>query len=301
MSESVLATALAFARHGYAAFPVNWPVESGGRLVCSCGGESRGRPCGTSAAKHPYGKLALRGLLSATTEPGIIKNWFGYAAPEANIGVVTDRLVVLDVDPRHGGDESLQALEREHGEPPTWRVLTGGGGEHVLFACPDGVVIASFAAEQTNDPPLGRGIDVRARDGYIVAPPSRHISGRAYTWSVDHHPKDVSLALAPDWLITRLTVQAAANSSADRPAEPIPSDVWSQLTRQPISEYRDFAAAKIAGHLFRHSCDYQLVLGMLHAWNSAWCQPPLGYHELNRIVERIADREAARIEREFAR
>jgi Bifunctional DNA primase/polymerase, N-terminal/Primase C terminal 1 (PriCT-1) len=302
MSESILATALAFARHGYAAFPVNWPVESGGRLVCSCGGESRGRPC-TSAAKHPYGKLAPRGLRSATTESGIIKKWFGYDAPEANLGVVTDRLVVLDIDPRHGGDESLQALEREHGEmPPTWRALTGGGGEHVLFACPDGVAIASFAAEQTNDPPLGRGIDVRARDGYIVAPPSRHILGRAYTWPADHHPKDVPLALAPDWLITRLTAQATADSSAaDRSAEPIPSDVWSQLTRQPISEYRDFAAAKIAGHLFRHNCDYQLVLGMLHAWNSAWCSPPLGYHELNRIVARIANREAARIEREFAR
>ncbi len=61
------------------------------------------------------------------------------------------------------------------------------------------------------------------------------------------------------------------------------------------------AAAKIAGHFFRHSCDYQLVLGMLHAWNSAWCKPPLGYHELERTVGRIAAREAERIEREIAR
>ena len=60
------------------------------------------------------------------------------------------------------------------------------------------------------------------------------------------------------------------------------------------------AAARIAGHFFGHSCDYALVLGMLHVWNSAWCKPPLGYHELERIVGRIAAREAARIEREFA-
>jgi hypothetical protein len=81
--------------------------------------------------------------------------------------------------------------------------------------------------------------------------------------------------------------------------DPIPSDVWSQLTRQPIIEYRDMAAARIAGHLFRHSCDSQLVVGMLHAWNSAWCKPPLGYHELNRIIERVAVREAARIEQQL--
>ena len=66
------------------------------------------------------------------------------------------------------------------------------------------------------------------------------------------------------------------------------------------SSLRDYTA-RIAGHLFRHSCDYQLVLGMLHAWNSAWCKPPLGYRELNRIIDRIANREAARIEGELER
>ena len=205
------------------------------------------------------------------------------ASTQANLGLVTDRLVVLDIDPRHAGDDSFEALIREHGDlPPTWRVLTGGGGEHVLFACPEGVDIRSLAAEAMNDPPLGRGIDIRARGGYIVAPPSRHISGRQYGWSVDHHPRDVKLAPAPNWLIGRLAVRKTTSASSDdRPAEPVSSDVWSQLTRKPITEYRDMAAAKIAGHFFRHSCDYQLVLGMMHAWNSAWCQPPLGYRELN--------------------
>ncbi len=300
MIEPVLPTALAFARHGHAVFPVNWPVERGGKLVCSCGSDSRGRPCGRNAAKHPYGKLAPNGLLSATTDSGIIKHWFGYAAPQANLGMTTDRLVVIDIDPRHGGDESFHALEREHGEMPvTWRVLTGGGGEHVLFACPDGVEVSSFAAEHMDHPPLGPGIDVRARGGYIVAPPSRHISGRPYAWSVDHHPQEVRLAPAPECLIALLAARRPTPS--DGAAEPTPSDVWSQLTRQPITEYCDMAAAKIAGHFFRHNCDYALVLSMLHAWNSAWCKPPLGYHELNRIIARIATREAARIERELAR
>jgi hypothetical protein len=306
MSDTLLPTALAFARHGHAVFPVTWPVpDRNGRLVCSCGSDGRGRPC-TSAAKHPFGKLAPNGLCSATDNPALIQSWFQRQAPEANLGVVTERLVVIDIDPRHGGGESFHALEREHGEtPPTWRALTGGGGEHVLFACPDGVEIASLAAEHfkpPNEPPLGRGIDIRARRGYIVAPPSRHISGRLYCWSVDHHPGNVPIAIAPDWIIDRLV---AKRPSSDEPSaantEPAPSDLWSRLTRQPISEYRDMAAARIAGHFFRHNCDYTLVLGMLQAWNSAWCKPPLGYFELKSVVDRIADREADRIERELRR
>jgi hypothetical protein len=54
-----------------------------------------------------------------------------------------------------------------------------------------------------------------------------------------------------------------------------------------------------AGHLFRHGCDYELAVGLLHAWNSAWCSPPLGYRELNKIITRTANKEADRIEREL--
>jgi Bifunctional DNA primase/polymerase, N-terminal/Primase C terminal 1 (PriCT-1) len=298
MSDPVVATALAFARHGHAVFPIWWPTERNGRLVCSC---RRGADCGRDSAKHPHGPSAPNGLLSASTEPWQIKLWW-HRAPLASLGVRTDKLVVVDIDPRHGGDESFAALEREHGEmPPTWRVLTGGGGEHIIFACPDGIEARNVVAEQIPDPPLGKGVDVRGRHGYIVAPPSMHISGRPYAWSVDHHPADVALAPAPDWLITRLTASRAAGAvgAPAGPIEPIPSDVWSQLTRQSITEYRDMAAAKIAGHLFRHSCDSQLIVGLLHAWNSGWCRPPLGPDELNRIIERVAAREAVRIEQQL--
>jgi hypothetical protein len=64
-SPSTLAYALAFARHGYAVFPVTWPIEHRGRLVCSCGSDSRGKPC-TAPAKHPFVKLAPNGVHSST-------------------------------------------------------------------------------------------------------------------------------------------------------------------------------------------------------------------------------------------
>jgi Bifunctional DNA primase/polymerase, N-terminal len=296
---SALPSALAFARHGHAVFPVNWPVDHDGKLLCSCGSDARGRPCGRNAAKHPYGKLAPRGLLSATTDAGIIKHWWGYAAPDANLGVVTDRLVVVDIDPRHDGDESFAALIREHGElPPTWRVLTGGGGEHALFVAPDGAEIASFTAQTMDSPPLGSGIDVRARGGYIVAPPSRHISGREYAWSVDHHPKNVALAPAPQWLIERLTVsnKAAPTDGADQ-HEPLSPAEWVKRL-QPASEYPDDVACAIVGHLLAFGCQYQVVLGIMRPWAR---ESGLDQQKLEEIVDRIARKEAAKRRKRLAR
>jgi Bifunctional DNA primase/polymerase, N-terminal len=119
--------ALAFARHGLAVFPAWWPQERNKRLVCSC---RKGADC-SAAAKHPYGPLAPNGLLSASAVADKIRDWFGQV-PHANLGLVTDRLIVLDIDPRHDGDISLRTLENEYAPlPGTWRALTGGGGEHV--------------------------------------------------------------------------------------------------------------------------------------------------------------------------
>jgi Bifunctional DNA primase/polymerase, N-terminal len=280
---SVLPSARAFARRGFAVFPAHWPISHRGRLICSCGRDRRGMPC-TKPAKHPFGRLCPNGVYDATTDEDQIRELFR-EAPQANLGVHADGLIVVDTDPRDGGDESIRALEREHGEfPATWQSLTGSGGDHRLFTCPAGVEVKNVVAKQMDNPPLGPGIDIRTRGGYFIAPPSRHISGRSYAWSVDHHPQDVPLAPAPDWLIARLTTRTAATPSG-APAEPI---VWAQLTRQPITAYHDMADAKIAGHLLRRWVDPYLVAGLLHAWNRTYAVPPLPDDELRRILDRVA-------------
>jgi hypothetical protein len=292
MTDTALLNGLAWVGHGHGVLPLWWPVTHNGQTVCCCG-----RLCGKQAAKHPHHLLVPHGHLDATLDPDMVKRWFGLCVPGANLGVATERLVVIDIDPRDGGDESLQALEREHGELPlTWRSLTGSGGEHIIFAASDGIDVVNVVAKQMTDPPLGPGIDVRARGGYIVAPPSRHISGGVYCWSVDHHPRDVPLALAPDWLVERLTARSTNGGKGHDPVE------WAARKAMKVSEYRDVAVRSIAGKLLRAiSLDPDFVLTLVLDWNACHCDPPLPDDEVEKIFNYVCEREAKRLEARHAR
>ena len=59
---------------------------------------------------------------------------------------------------------------------------------------------------------LGKGLDIRTTGGYVVAPPSIHISGKAYSWL--ESPEDAPLAPAPTWLIDKLKPQPPAQPFA---------------------------------------------------------------------------------------
>ena len=116
--------------------------------------------------------------------------------PQANLAVVTGRIsgiVVVDIDPRHGGAESLAMMEARHGAlPETVESVTGGGGRHVYFAYP--------GREVRNRVGLAPGIDMRGDGGCIIVPPSVHPSGKRYRWKPGHAPGQLKLAPLPVWL-----------------------------------------------------------------------------------------------------
>ena len=237
-----------------------------------------------SPAKHP---LTAHGVHDATADLNILNNWW-MRHPEANEGIATGRcsgLIAVDVDPRHGGDDTLRHLEREHGDlPPTWRFLTGGGGEHILFRHPGGRVGCSNGQ-------IGPGIDVKADGGYIVGPGSVHISGGRYEISADHHPDDVPLAALPDWLL--MVVRR------DHRKRATPPDEWRRLVADGATEgQRNDSIASLAGHLLRKCVDPHVALELLRAWNDARCRPPLPDAEVVATVESIAQREIERRRRD---
>jgi hypothetical protein len=67
-------------------------------------------PC-RNRSKEP---ALARGFYSATTNPATLRRWFGGSA-EYNIAIrtgVASRIMVLDIDERHGGYDGLRNLHR---------------------------------------------------------------------------------------------------------------------------------------------------------------------------------------------
>ncbi len=132
--------------------------------------------------------------LCVSTVPALIRRWWA-RWPDAGVAVRTGAesgLVVVDVDRHSGGFTSLGQLQRCYGRlPPTPVTFTGGGGRHYWFRHP-GRSVAN------NTGRLGAGIDIRGDGGYVMAPPTKHISSRRYEW-VAQPP----LAPLPDWVLER--------------------------------------------------------------------------------------------------
>lgn len=135
------------------------------------------------------GKLPLtqHGAHDATTDESKIREWWG-KWPTANIGITLTGLVVVDIDPRNGGE--LHSLPQKL--PETCFAQTGGGGFHFLYRAAEGVRYNAHPAP---------GIDVKTGFGaYIVVEPSIHESGRKYGWLDESEPWDVKPSPAPEWL-----------------------------------------------------------------------------------------------------
>ena len=175
---NMLKAALGYAAKGWSVLPCWGPIhDPDGKFVgCGCKKASCDKP-----GKHPHGFLVPRGQMQATTDEAIIRKWFS-GNHRLNIGILcsTSGLCTVDIDPRNGGYLTLEMLEAQHGKISSdVHQLTGGGGEHFVFSNPYGV----------NGLPnqLGPGVDVKA-NGYFIAWPSIHQSGRMYEWEASSDP-----------------------------------------------------------------------------------------------------------------
>jgi hypothetical protein len=208
--------ALGYASRGIPVLPLHYPVAHlhsaravpDGRVIaqqvwtgCSCGD----RACG-QVGKHPLGALVPHGLKEATTNRARVLAWWT-RHPLANIGLATGHLFdVLDVDGPQG-ELAIRAFAAEHGLVSSGPLVrTGGGGWHFY--------LARTGLGNVHPQRLVQ-VDWRGRGGYVVAPPSRHVSGRAYEFAPGRD-LDAPLAPVPTALRERLR-----HRRADRPAAPV--------------------------------------------------------------------------------
>lgn len=147
-------------------------IRNGFRLIQLHGIDSNGHcTCKDGATcpfigKHPYHTGWQRMLITnENLIDEILKKY-----PFANFGIVTGNgLVVVDVDKKSGGFESLNKIKDII--EPTLTVKTGGGGYHFYYKTNE------IVKNRTKVLP---GIDVRGDGGYVVAPGSKHKSGNYY-------------------------------------------------------------------------------------------------------------------------
>lgn len=258
-AQSMLDHALAYAARGWRVFPV-YEIRARG-TQCACGKKSCASP-----GKHPR---TPNGCKDASADADAVRAWWR-RWPDASIAIATGAgLAVVDVDPAHGGNDTMEDLRRALGKlPDSVEVLTGGGGRHVYLAVDPSTPIRCSAGQ------LGVGVDIRGDGGYVVAPPSLHVSGRRYAWEASSDPADgIEIAPLPvTWLdkIRRPALRVVA-APTDQPA--------------PILEGgRNAGLFSLARSMRAKGLSDAAIAAALQAENEVRCVPPLDSREVETIA-----------------
>jgi len=262
--SSVLGAALRYAELGYSVFP------------CAPG------------EKIP---LTPRGFKDATRDSAQIAAWWE-KYPEANIGIPTAGLLVVDVD---GEDNPWPGdPEKAEGLACCAISLTPRGGRHHIFRQTGNRTFRNTTGK------IASNVDTRADGGYIVVPPSV-VDGRLYRWAetFELNVSPEELPEPPAWLVDLLdspgdlftrgadvgheggqipaTVAHVSPQGADLPPDgnAIPSGT------------RNATLARLAGNMRRVGMTRDEILAALQRANQDRCKPPLSVREVERIAASI--------------
>jgi len=226
--------------------------------------------------KAPFTK---RGFHDASSDPEQIKEWWGWK-PGASIGISTHHsgIAVLDIDVKNGGFNSLERLQCVYGDE--WmndcpQVRTQGGGLHFYFA--NNLSVGSCV--------LKEGIDLKALNGYVIAPPSIGEKG-SYEWLVpleDHWP----LPPLPFFISKELSLQKI-NSSRKK----VEYRQQKKIFRGERNSYFTSLCGKFLRNFYIEDLD--VVPSYLEYVNQNYSETPLSSSELSKIFNSISKKEIKR-------
>jgi hypothetical protein len=260
--NKLVADALHYARSGLLVFPLH-AVKDG---KCTCNQSD----C-TSPAKHPR---TIHGLNQASKDLNFVKILFSsFNYLSANIGICTGResnLIVVDVDVVKGGriEELYAFVPKEELEKTLW--IKTGGGYHLYFRFPPNAEVRNSTSK------LGNKIDVRGIGGYVVAPPSMHISGKRYEFINDNEIQPFPQAFIE--ILNKSGTQTEGRNSNGKSAQ---TDCYLEGTRND-------SLASIAGKLRYDGLSESELKPALLQINAERCKPPLSEKEVLQIVHSIA-------------
>ena len=235
--------------------------------------------------------LTPRGFKDATRNPGQIAAWWE-KYPDANIGIPTAGLLVVDVDGADNPWPADAALADDLARGPI--SLTPRGGRHHIFRQPDGKTWRNTTGK------IAPKVDTRADGGYIVVPPSV-VDGKPYRWAETFELNVVpeELPEPPTWLTDLLESPGdlfSRNTAGDDGDGQIPAPaahVSPQGGDLPPdgnlipSGTRNATLARLAGNMRRVGMTREEILAALERTNQDRCRPPLPTREVARIAASI--------------
>ncbi len=274
-SMTLLDAAGLCAEHNLFVIPV-WRAVNG---RCPCPG---GAQC-KSPGKHP---AIDSWQTAASTDLTTLRDWF--AAPSSyNIGVVCglSNIVVIDIDPRNGGQATFEALVSEFGTlPETVTADSGGGGAHYVFRRPLGDLESK----------LGKGVDLLRDARQFLVEPSLHPSGGGYRWRIGHAPDDIAIATLPESWIKRIRRQARRQTSS---TPQISTDARMDRARKYLAKLPP-AVSGDSGHtqmfnavciaMFGFDLDIGSTTSVINEYNER-CDPPFDDGELAHKLRSAAE------------
>lgn len=218
-------------------------------------------------AKSP---LTTNGFYSATRDEHQIRLWWERQWPNAAIGVPTEGLCVIDLDPRNGSGETIadrpELLDLFSAGA---QQRTGSGGDHYIFRTPADLHCAGGGNG------LGKGIDVKASGGYIIVAPST-IEGNSYKLiSHDEWPAIGELPEIGGELLDMVRRSTAGPKKFDLDAED-----WTDNRNERL--YR-FGVKLAAGGM--RGGELQVAIETI---NSRRCKPPLGAAEVAGVITSVS-------------
>jgi Bifunctional DNA primase/polymerase, N-terminal len=222
LADILLAAAVELAEHHWRVIPLHGKVPA----IPSAHPAYKNTGCCTplppadplrGRCKGGCGKLG-HGLYDATDDVATVRTLWSGPYRGCNIGaLVPESMLLIDIDPRHGGDTSWAGLLRHYGPfPECLRTISGrgDGGVHLYVRRPPGRLTVEN---------LGSGIELKTSRSFGVQAPSIHpITGKPYVRI------DGPVPAPPEWFIELVVDRRPSRSrskrhghysSADSPAD----------------------------------------------------------------------------------
>ncbi len=234
----------------------------------------------TSPGKSPW--ITWKPYYDRLPTADDLRHW--WRQHPSNVGMALGSVsgcVRIDIEGEAGEAKLLQLSGSNLPATLEFHSGRGGTGRGLLYSIPDGAILATTF----DKPKPGEEVRFQAKGAQTVLPPSRHHTGRLYTWKDGHSPGQLEMAVMPDWLIKRMSEKAAGGSRRSK-AE------WEEIFAGAPDGARHDTALAFIGKLLGAFGDLENSSAMSALWAGveAWNErndPPLDDDDIKEMFCRL--------------